>query len=349
METCKRCLFTSDIAKMGIDQCEYCDLHDELEATQRPPIDKMFNEVKRHGLGKKYDCLIGISGGFDSSVLLYIAVKEGLRPYVMHFDNGYNTEEAEYNMRRLCDSLNVKLHKFTMHGRQLLHYDLLNRAFLNAGLPDADTPNDVVMTKLMYEQASDLGIKYILNGHDYRTEGSTPKAWTYMDAKYLRSVFKRHILTADDLNIPLLTFADQLKFAWQGIVQLRPFYSIPVAQVDEIRQQLLADNILVDYGGKHRENTYTEFVGYDLLPNKFGIDKRRVYLSARMRSGLITREEAMAELATCDPPRIRVEYGSERGDRRDYDRYNFKRWRAVIWLLAKMRVVPWTFYVKYAR
>ena len=347
METCKRCLFTSDIAKIGENQCEYCDLHDELEATQRQPIEEMFYEVKRNRGGKQYDCLIGISGGFDSSVLLFIAVKAGLRPYVMHFDNGYNTDEAEYNMRRLCDSLNVRLHKFTMHGQQRLHYDWLNEAFLMAGLPDADTPNDVVMTKLMYEQADKLGIKYILNGHDYRTEGSTPKAWTYMDAKYLRSVFQN--VSSAKLNIPLFTFADQLKYAWKGIVQLRPFYSIPIGQIDEIRQQLMADNILVDYGGKHRENTYTEFVGYDLLPNKFGIDKRRVYLSARMRSGLITRDEALAELATCEPPRISVKYGNELGDRSNYERYNFKRWRLVIWMLAKMRVVPWTFYVKYAR
>jgi hypothetical protein len=349
METCKRCLFTSDIAKIGEDQCEYCDLHDELESTQRPLIEDMFEEVKRNGRGKDYDCLIGVSGGFDSSVLLYIAVNVGLRPYVMHFDNGYNTEEAEYNMRRLCGKLNVKLHKFVLSGKQRIHYDWLNEAFLMAGLPDADTPNDVVMTKLMYQQADKLGIKYILNGHDYRTEGSTPKAWTYMDAKYLRSVFKKHILTNQKLDIPLFTFADQLKYAWKGIVQLRPFYSIDVKNIEQIRQWLIDEGTLVDYGGKHRENTYTEFVGYDLLPNKFGIDKRRVYLSARMRSGLITRDEAMNELKTCEPPRIKVEYGSERGDRLDYDRYNFKRWKWVIWLLAKMRVVPWTFYVKYAR
>jgi hypothetical protein len=348
---CQRCLFDSDIAEIGEAQCNYCDLHDTLEKQANPlqlyPIlDKIRN---REG---QYNCLIGISGGLDSSTLLYAAVKKwNLKPLVIHFDNGWNNKAASSNIEKLITKLGVNaiIYKVDKH-----EYDRLNDAFLAAGVPDADIPNDIAMTKLMYQTAERYGIKYILNGHDFRTEGSTPAKWTYMDARYIQSVYLAYT-GKKLLNYPLFTFVDQIKYALKGIEQVRPFHFGFDRKKIEI--EMIRECDWNSYGAKHCENIYTEFVGSYLLPGKFGIDKRRVYLSARVRSGEITKDEArqIKKLSTPfdfdklgkDSDRILELIKSHKTDRTRFDHYNFKKWRPLIWLLAKLKVVPFTFYKKY--
>lgn len=351
LKYCKRCLFDSDIAEIGEAQCNYCDLHDQLEKQARPlDLYPILNKIKK--TKGRYNCIIGISGGLDSSTLLYAAVKQwNLKPLVIHFDNGWNNTAACQNMARLIEKLAVNAIFYKVDKSE---YDLLNDAFLDAGVPDADIPNDIAMTKLMYQAAEQYGIKYILNGHDFREEGSTPAVWTYMDAKYIKSVYLNY--TGKEIkNYPLFTFWDQIKYALKGIKQVRPFHfgfdrkKIEAEMIREIGWQ--------SYGAKHCENIYTEFVGAYLLPSKFNIDKRRVYLSAQVRSGYITREKAMEKLKCVSPfdfnklgkdqDRILHLTKSPITPREVFDRYDFKKWRLVIWALAKLKVVPYTFYKKY--
>ena len=352
MTTCPRCLFTSDIAEIGDSQCNYCDIHDTLEANARPEDwQPLLDKIQKKGRGKKYDCLIGISGGWDSAVMLYSAVHIwNLHPLVIHFDNGWNAPEAKENMELLKRICNVDMIVYSVNKTE---YDKLNDAFLAAGLPDADIPNDIAMTKLMYETAHKYKIKYILNGHDFRTEGSTPAKWTYMDAEYIRSVY-RWFTNLELKNYPLFTFKDQLLAWMRGIKQVRPFhYGFDRALVEKTLQI----RGFKDYGGKHCENIYTEFVGSYLLPVKFGIDKRIVYLSARVRSGVMSRKAAESELSRRsdfdmgklggDADRIWTLAGSDFMKREDFKRYDFKKYRLVIWLLYKAGVVPYTFYKKY--
>jgi hypothetical protein len=351
LKKCPRCLFDSDIAEIGEAQCNYCDLHDTLEAQSDPS--ELWPALQKIAAHKgKYNCIMGISGGLDSSVLLYTAVREwGLRPLVVHFDNGWNNKIAQQNMIGLIETLDVDVINYRVNHSE---YKKLNEAFLKAGVPDADIPNDIAMTKLMYQAADQHGIKWILNGHDFRTEGSTPAKWTYMDAKYIQDVYKKQ--TGKSLkNYPLFTFKDQVLYALKGIKQVRPFhYGFDRKKMES---RMIAICGWKSYGGKHCENIYTEFVGSYLLPTKFGIDKRRVYLSARIRSGTLTKETALAMLE--NPARFNFdqfgEYAerlmdlskSKKTDRRFYDHYDFKKWRFVIWILAKMKVVPFTFYKKY--
>lgn len=353
MKECPRCLFTEDFATIGINQCNYCDLHDQLESMSDPKkLDKEINKVKKAGEGKIYDCIMGISGGLDSSTLLYAAVKYWkLKPLVIHFDNNWNAPQAVHNMNMLISKLNVDSITYKVNKKE---YDELNDAFLSAGLPDADIPNDIAMTKLMYDTAYKYGIKYILNGHDFRTEGSTPAKWTYMDAKYIQSVYRTY--SGKTLkNYPLFTFWDQIFYAIKGIKNIRPFHYITDRTMLESEMKDLIK--WQDYGGKHCENVYTEFVGSELLPKKFNIDKRIVYLSAQIRSGAITKkvgrllfdeksEFDMNKLGR-DKKKIQNLIRYPIGLRSDYDRYNFKKYKALIWLLAKMNVVPYTFYKKY--
>ena len=352
---CKRCLFTSDFAVIGSKQCNYCDLHDELQQQSNPEeLNGVINRIREHGYGDKYDCIMGISGGLDSSVLLYTAVRYwGLKPLVIHFDNNWNAPQAVHNMQQLIKKLNVDAITYQVNKSE---YDKLNEAFLYAGLPDADIPNDIAMTKLMYDTAHKYKIKYILNGHDFRTEGSTPASWTYMDAKYIRSVYKAY--TQSELtNYPLFTFKDQLYYALKGIKNVRPFHYGFDRETMELEMKRLIQ--WQDYGGKHCENVYTEFVGSFLLPNKFGIDKRIVYLSAQVRSGRLTKQQAR-ELFDVKPEfdmtklgeyesKINALINLRKGDRAKYEKYNFKAYRPLIWILAKMKVVPYTFYTKYCK
>lgn len=345
MKECQRCLFDESIAVIGEHQCEYCDLHDSLEAQANPS--ELMPLIDKIRSNKKYDCIMGISGGVDSSLLLYLAVKKwNLKPLVIHFDNNYNAPEATHNMKQLVQLLNVDSIVYNVNK---LEYDTLNDAFIQAGLPDADIPNDIAMTKLMYDTANKYGIKYILNGHDFRTEGSTPKPWTYMDAKYIRSVYFWH--TGKQLtNYPLFTFKDQLFYAFKGIKNVRPFHYIK--ERESLEKEMKDFISWKDYGGKHCENVYTEFVGSYLLPTKFGIDKRIVYLSAQVRSGKLTKEEARAKFndkPVFDLSKISVDVPITKMERTDFERYNFKKYRLLIWVLAKFKVVPYTFYIKYCK
>lgn len=346
---------TSDVEVIHADgSCEFCKRYDSMESQASPEnLSAELYKVRKAGLRTKYDCLIGISGGLDSSTMLWAAVKEwGLRPLVIHFDNHYNVPEAKHNMNSLVQKLGVDCIVYYVNKKE---YDSLNLAFLKAGVPDADIPNDIAMTKLMYDTAHKHGIKYILNGHDFRTEGSTPAKWTYMDAKYIQSVYRSK--TGKELiNYPLFTFWDQIKAGIRGIKQVRPFHyiedrtSLEWAMKDDIGFQ--------EYGGKHCENVYTEFVGAHLLPRFHGIDKRRVYYSAMIRSGQISKAQAKEKLKSAPVfhkfDQLSIETINaitqyELGDRTSFDRYNFKRYKPLIWLLAKAKVVPWTFYSKYTK
>jgi hypothetical protein len=353
MKECPRCLFDESIAEIGEHQCEYCDLHDQLESQANPKdLKNVIAAVKKAGKDKKYDCIMGISGGVDSSVLLYTAVRYwNLNPLVIHFDNHWNAPEAIHNMKQLILKLNVDSINFTVNKAE---YDRLNDAFLSAGLPDADIPNDIAMTKLMYDTAYKNGIKYILNGHDFRTEGSTPKGWTYMDAKYIESVYNKYT-GLKLMNYPLFTFKDQLFYAAIGIKNIRPFhYNFDRYTMEDEMKRLINWQ---DYGGKHCENVYTEFVGSFLLPEKFNIDKRIVYLAAQVRSGKLTKEQAKEKLAVKSEfdfsklgdngERMLRLVNMRLGSRDTYDKYNFKKYKYLMLLLVKLKVIPYTFYIKY--
>jgi len=334
--------------------CEYCLLQDKLRADADPSKwNDILDEIKLKGGKNTYNCLIGISGGEDSSIMLFMAVNVwGLRPLVIHFNNRSNRPEATNNIKVLTEKLGVS---FIEYFTDQTEYDKLTDAILISGVQDADIANDIAMAKLMYKTAKDYGIKYIFNGHDYAHEGSSPAAWSYMDAKYLNSIYKK-AYGYDLVNYPLYTFWDQIVSGWIGIKQVRPYHYMPDFKRGWVLNEL--KNLgWQDYGGKHNENIYTAFVGNYLLPHKFNIDKRRTYLSAQIREGMISKEYAKEILQT--PSEFDLADLGEKayhiftlasgkiGNRNEYEKYDFKLWRPVIWVLMKMGIVPYTFYRKY--
>lgn len=363
---CKRCLLSDDIQGVKItgNQCNYCDLHDQLER-QYPKSLELFEqqieEIRQRGKGSEYDCLIGISGGTDSSYMMHIAKQYGLRVLSFHFDNGWNTEQAAHNMRVMVEAASTK------HVKTTIKQDIFNRVsrcFLMANVPDADIPNDIAMAKLMLEVAEAYGIKSILNGHSFRTEGSCPIGWTYMDGRYIRSVVKRYDPSINLKQFPLLWVWDQWRAARKGIKHYRILYHLDYTP-EKARELLKRQYGWQDYGGHHCENDYTQFIGMYLY-HFHGIDKRRVELSAYIRSGLISKQQACKILdqsvfmdgtaynkvltATGDintmPGRSNI-----RQTFRDFKTYKqtFEALRPLIWLGVKLKFLPQTFYAKYAK
>jgi len=207
-------------------------------------------------------------------------------------DNGWNTSIAVDNMRRMVSSLKVDLEVVSVDWEE---FSDLQKAFLKASVSDVEVPTDVAIFSVLHKVSALKGIKYILNGHSFRTEGIAPIGWTYMDARYIREVQKifgtRKLRTFNNFGIREVLYYS----FWKGIrvVPLLNYVSYDKAQAKE---SLMRDYGWEDYGGHHHESLYTKMVQSFLLPRKFKIDKRRTSQSARVRCGKISREAALTEL-----------------------------------------------------
>jgi len=320
-------------------QCYYCDMHDTIES-DRFDFDKYLRKLRR--TKNKYHCVIGISGGMDSSILVYMSIRYlRINPLVVHFDNGYNTEVAKHNMSMLKKQLNFDMIVYSMSQKA---YDDVNRSFILAGVPDADIANDMAMSYYINFTAEKYGIKSIFNGHNYRTEGTSPVNWSYMDAKYIKSV-------SGSVNFPYLTMKDQIRQSIKGIKQIRPFYYQSEEWLERIKYRLIKAG-LKTYPCKHGENHYTLFVGAYYLPARFGIDKRLTYRAARKRSGIEVEKDKKVAIDFDKLPFSRSYINGLRKkeiDRSSYSRYNFKKYRLLFWVLMKLNYFSRTFYEKYCK
>lgn len=364
MKECPRCLLTDDIKGVivGEKQCNYCDLHDRLD--KEYPISaeleqNMVARIKKRGAKKKYDCIMGASGGSDSSYLLYWAKQNNLRTLVFHFDNGFNKDLAERNMTRLLDYTGFDLIRVKLNTNEL---NDLNTAFLLASVSDNDIPNDIAMGSIIQELAIKFDIKTILYGHSFRTEGSVPIGWTYMDGAYIKDVYETYIKKQLQ-NYPLLSIWLQIKVSLKGIKNECPFYYMNHSK--QQNKDFLKEKFgWESYAGRHCENKYTEFAGW-VSYKKFGIDKRRIELSALIRSGVINKKVAklMLEEPINEPDCVKEI--KERLDLWDYDvimmtprrmfyefntyQKTFIKYKWLIWIGYKLGFLRKTFYVKYTK
>ena len=258
----------------------------------------LVDEIKRHGHGKDYDCIIGVSGGVDSS---YVAVKArelGLRLLAIHVDNGWNSEKAVGNIKRILDPLRIDLSTKVLNWKEFRELQL---AFLRASTPDSEIPTDHAIVAAFFEASRRHRIGYCLSGINFRTEGIHVREWSqgHLDSRYIRSVYRR--FTGGRLvHFPLIPMTTLVR----NIVLHRPRNVFLLDYLDYDKQaakRLLMENYgWEDYGGKHYESVYTRFYQGWILPHKFGYDKRRMHLSTLVCSGQMTRGEALDEIAA--PP-----------------------------------------------
>ena len=296
-QVCTRCIMDDMVPGIVFDEngvCTFCEIHDELESaypmdagtTER--LQAVVDRIKRDGEGKKYDCVVGVSGGRDSTYTLYNAVRLGLRPLAVHFDNGWNSDTAVQNIKNITERLGIDFHT---HVADWEEFKDLQRSFLKASVPDAEVPTDWVIFSVLFKAAAAEGVKYIVHGHSFRTEGTTPLTWTYMDGKYVKDI-QRRFGTKKIKSFPIMSMAGYMYYSFiKGIKQIRILYYIPYEE-KKIMELLTKEVGWKDYGGKHHESKYTGFFQSYILTRKFNIDKRKLHYSALIRSGQMTREDA---------------------------------------------------------
>jgi N-acetyl sugar amidotransferase len=326
-------------------------------------FEQIIEGVKKDGVGKEYDCVVGISGGRDSSYTLYIAKKMGLRPIAVHFDNGWNTEISVSNIKNSTAILDVDLHT---HVADWEEFKDLQIAFLKASISDVEVPTDFAIISVLYEIANKYGIKNILIGHSFRTEGIAPLEWTYIDAKYIRSIYRLFGKNKTIRSFPLMSMSQLIFYT---LVKRINFIHVPefIEYEHEKVNKVLTEELKWQYyGGHHHESTYTEFIQSYLLPKKFNIDKRKLEFSALIRSGQMKREDALEEMKKPYPyreeiiPYVRNKLGLslEEFDKiiatppksfRDYPSYYpvIRMAKYPIYIACKLDLLPQVFYEKY--
>ncbi len=299
---CTRCVMdTSDPDIIFDDQgvCNHCHNYElmvrklvRVGEDGKRELEQVVNKIKYDGKGKKYDCLIGVSGGVDSTYVAYLVKKYGLRPLAVHLDNGWDSELAVANIHKTLNLLDIDLHT---HVIDWVEFKDLQLAFLKASTPDSEIPSDHAIVSLMYQFADQMGIKYVISGRNVRTETHVAGAWStgHFDWKYIQSVHRQFG------TIPLKSYPHRTQFQ-EELYRLRQTWFDILNYVDYIKGDAI--KVLEQelgwqyYGGKHFESIYTRFFQGYILPVKFGYDKRRGHLSSLICSGETTREDALMEL-----------------------------------------------------
>ena len=251
--------------------------------------------IKADGKGKPYDCIMGISGGLDSSYLAYLGYKWGLRILAFHVDDGFDTEISKDNIRKLCQAAHIDLRTITPDTQQ---YNALTRAYLEAGVPNVAIPQDNILFACLYDEVQHSGVKYFLGGGNFALEGILQQGHTHsaMDLTNLRDIQRKY----GTQPINKLKFVSSYRKYWMlktgQMIDLRL-----LNYIDYNRTRAFAE--LKEfcgfeyYGRKHLENILTAFIQLYWLPKKFNSDKRISHLSSMIASGQMTRGEALAELA----------------------------------------------------
>lgn len=258
-------------------------------------LERMFDRIKESGKGKPYDCIVGVSGGVDSTYLILQAVKHGLRPLAVHFDSGWNSELAVDNINNIITKLNLDLYTDVVDWREMRDLQL---SFFKASVPNCDIPTDHAFPSVAYEQATKYGIKYILSGSNLSAESILPQSWGYSssDASHVKGIQKKFG------TVPLKTYPTLglfKRYGWyetvKGIKTVKPLDYMPYFY-DEAKQAITEELGWRDYGGKHYESVFTRYFQGYYLPHKFGFDKRKAHYSSLIMSGQMTRDEAIEKL-----------------------------------------------------
>lgn len=303
-QICKRCVMDSSDPDIVFDAdgvCNHCRSH-EAALAQHVDFDResgarkleaLVDEIKRRGRGKENDCIIGVSGGVDSTYVAWLTVELGLRPLAVHVDNGWNSDIAVRNIHRLIEKLGINLFTDVFDWEQ---FKDLQRAFLLADVPDVEIPTDHMVWASVYKIAARRGIPFVISGANHQTESHLPGAWSrgHRDYKYIKSVHSK--FGAKPINkLPhgnFVSFIEQTTKA-MPVVQILDYIDYSRETALEVIQREVGWQ---DYGGKHHESVFTRWYQGCYLPRKFGFDKRRTHLSSLVSSGELSRDSALAQL-----------------------------------------------------
>ena len=301
-QICAKCIMDTTDSEIKFDKegiCNHCKKYDELkqkyvfsgEEGERK-LKQIVKKIKKMGENRKYDCIIGVSGGLDSTYAAYIVKELELRPLAVHVDNGWNSELATRNIEKILSNLGIDLYTEVVNWEE---FKSLQIAFLKASTPDLEIPTDHALLSVLYSVAIKEKIRYIIRGSNIETEGVLPVNWSHghRDWKYIININKR-FGTTKIKNYPHFSL---LKLIYYKI-NIKEFNILNFIDYNKKEAEALIKKRFgwENYGEKHHESIYTRFIQSYILPKKFNIDKRRVYLSALIRSSQITRNEALKEI-----------------------------------------------------
>ncbi len=302
---CNRCIMDTTDSDIVFDVdgvCNHCHRYDTIAARRLIPLAErpnrlasLVNRLKRDGHGKEYDCVIGVSGGVDSTYVAYLTHQHGLRPLAIHFDNGWNSELAVANIEKTLKKLGIDLFTYVVNWPEFRDLQL---SFLKASTPDGEIPTDHAIVALLYRMAVKHGLKHILLGVNVNSEAIMPLTWGYgySDLRYISSVHRQFG------KVPLKSFPSYSLLQLFAYMFVRKIELVPILDyIDyqkESAMQTIQDKLgWVYYGGKHYESIYTRFFQSYVLPRKFNIDKRRAHGANLVLSGQMDREQALRMIA----------------------------------------------------
>lgn len=301
---CTRCVMDTSDPEIKFDEdgvCNHCRgaerfLADIAKKRAEFDFEKYASAIREQNKSKKYDCVVGISGGVDSCYCVYLAKKYGLRPLAVHFDNGWNSEIATHNIKHILEQLDVDLYTYVLNWQDFRDLQL---AFLKASTPDSEIPTDHLIFPILGMVAHKYGVKEIWNGCNQTSESILPRAWSqgHRDWKYIKSIYSQYgtrtLKTYPHFNrMDFLYFNNVFHF----------FNVLDYIEYDKEKAKafMISEYGWQEYGGKHFESFYTKFYQSYILPVKFGYDKRRAHDASLIISGQMNREEAISHLE-CSP------------------------------------------------
>lgn len=304
-KVCTRCVMDDSAPAIRFDDtgvCNYCRYFEQrvngvvfAPEAQRAAQRKAFiDKVKKAGQGKRYDCIIGLSGGVDSSYVIHQALAAGLRPLAVHMDNNWNSELAVNNIKNLVTHLGVDLYTHVIDWPE---YKGLMQAFFDADVIDVELLYDNAMLAVNYEQARRYGIKYILSGSNSATEGMPmPEEWNWRkwDKRNIKAIARRN-----SVRIRTFPIMGTLGYIYNRV--LRGIHWVPFLDFYDYQKEAALDLLEQKYAYKrypykHYESVFTRFYQGYILPEKFDVDKRKLHLSTLVMSGQMSREQALEHL-----------------------------------------------------
>lgn len=301
---CSHCIMTlADDPRMTFDDdgiCNHCRDFEasfasvpKTEAESRAVLDSVVARIREAGKGKPYDCVIGISGGVDSTYIALLTRRLGLRPLAVHFDNGWNSELAVENIDRIVTRLDLDLETYVIDWDDFRE---LQVAYLRASVVDIEVLTDHAIYGALYEIAIQNGISHIISGVNIATEFFLPEHWIYdkLDHINIQDIYRKHGNGKKLKNYPFISRRQRRRIASSGI-EIVPILNLLPFDVKQARQEIEREIGWRPYDGKHHESIFTRFYQGYILPRKFGIDKRKAHLSNLICSGQMTREEALRE------------------------------------------------------
>ncbi len=303
---CSRCVMDTTATEIEFyedGRCNFCrnydenisqDLHNDAAGAEQ--LTTMIEEIKRRGKNSPYDCLIGLSGGVDSSYVAYlVARKYGLRTLAVHLDNGWNSELSVANIEKLVKTLGIDLHTEVLDWNE---FKDIQTSFLRSSIANIEIPTDHAIWAVLIKTATKMKIPYIIAGNNVVTESIMPESWLYgsKDSRLIRAIHKQFG------RVKMRSYPYLSTFDYVYRLLVRGTRWVPILNYIDFNKaaakQLLIDELgWRDYGGKHYESIFTRFFHAYYLPEKFGYDLRKSYNSALICSGQITRDQALEELS----------------------------------------------------